>query len=83
MPLDCCLQQKQQVSPAKAKAWCASKGDTPMFETSAKEALNVEQAFHIIAKNALAQDAQNKPIFIPDPLDLKTDTSKQKSGGCC
>jgi Ras-related protein Rab-7A len=73
---------RRQVSPAKAKAWCASKGDVPCFETSAKEALNVEQAFHTIAKNALAQDAQNKPIFIPDSLDLKAEAPKAE-GGCC
>ncbi len=37
-------------------------GDIPYFETSAKEALNVEQAFHTIAKNALAQESQQKPM---------------------
>ena len=33
-----------------------SKNDIPYFETSAKEAINVEQAFQTIAKNALAQE---------------------------
>lgn len=37
-------------------AWCQSKGSIPYFETSAKEALNVEQAFQTIAKNALQQE---------------------------
>jgi Ras-related protein Rab-7A len=54
--------QKRQVSTQKAKAWCSSKGDIPYFETSAKEALNVEQAFHTIAKNALARESQQKPV---------------------
>jgi Ras-related protein Rab-7A len=53
---------RRQTPPAKAKSWCQSKGDIPYFETSAKESLNVEQAFHTIAKNALAQEAQQKPM---------------------
>jgi Ras-related protein Rab-7A len=76
------MASKRQVSVAKAKAWCNSKGDIPHFETSAKEALNVEQAFHTIAKNALQQESQQKPIFIPTSLDLKVD-AKEGKGGCC
>lgn len=76
------LVAKRQVSASKAKAWCASKGDIPFFETSAKEAVNVEQAFQTIAKNALAQEAANKPIFIPDKVDLTADQEPAKSG-CC
>ena len=36
-----------------------SKNDIPYFETSAKEAINVEQAFQTIAKNALAQESED------------------------
>lgn len=38
--------------------WCQAKGNIPYFETSAKEAINVEQAFQTIAKNALQQEAE-------------------------
>ncbi len=38
-----------------AQAWCQSKNNIPYFETSAKEAINVEQAFQTIARNALKQ----------------------------
>jgi len=73
---------RRQVPVSKVKAWCEAKGGIPHFETSAKEALNVEQAFYTIAKNALAQESQQKPIFIPDTLDLKEQT-KQEDKGCC
>ena len=43
------------VSTKRAQQWCHSKNEIPYFETSAKEAINVEQAFQTIAKNALAQ----------------------------
>lgn len=39
-------------------AWCQSKGNIPYFETSAKDAINVEQAFVTVAKNALERDAE-------------------------
>ncbi|CAD1475845.1 unnamed protein product, partial [Heterotrigona itama] len=42
----------------KAQQWCQSKNNIPYFETSAKEAINVEQAFQTIAKNALAQESE-------------------------
>jgi len=48
----------RQVSQKRAMTWCQSKGNIPYFETSAKEAINVEQAFQTIAKNALQQEAE-------------------------
>lgn len=77
------LAKRRQVSESRAKAWCQSKNGIPMFETSAKEALNVEQAFHTIAKNALQQESQQKPIFIPQTLDLKKQQEPAQGGGCC
>ncbi|KAF3908496.1 hypothetical protein ABW21_db0204935 [Orbilia brochopaga] len=47
---------KRQVPQKRAMAFCQSKGNLPYFETSAKEAINVEQAFEVIARNALAQE---------------------------
>lgn len=47
-----------QVSQKRAMTWCQSKGNIPYFETSSKEAINVEQAFQTIAKNALQQEAE-------------------------
>lgn len=47
-----------KVSQKRAMTWCQSKGNIPYFETSAKEAINVEQAFQTIAKNALQQEAE-------------------------
>jgi len=76
------LAPRRQVPATKAKTWCQQKGDIPHFETSAKEAMNVEQAFQTIAKNALAQENSAKPIFIPDSIDLKPETQNE-SKGCC
>jgi Ras-related protein Rab-7A len=47
-----------QVYEKKAKAWCASKGNIPYFETSAKEGFNVEAAFELIARNAVKNEPE-------------------------
>jgi Ras-related protein Rab-7A len=39
------LTELLQISSKRAATFCHSKGDIPYFETSAKEAINVEQAF--------------------------------------
>eukprot|EP00823_Brevimastigomonas_motovehiculus_P002024 TRINITY_DN1313_c0_g1_i1.p1 TRINITY_DN1313_c0_g1~~TRINITY_DN1313_c0_g1_i1.p1 ORF type:complete len:214 (-),score=19.01 TRINITY_DN1313_c0_g1_i1:54-695(-) len=76
---------KRAVSQQKALQWCQSKQDIPHFETSAKEGLNVEAAFQIIAKNALAQETTTKAVYIPTTLNLSQTQPEQpqRNGGCC
>ena len=50
--------------------WCQSKGNIPYFETSAKEAINVEQAFQTVAKNALQQEAEEQ-LCVRAPVDSR------------
>ena len=38
-------ENKRMISSKRAMTFCHSKGGIPYFETSAKEAVNVEQAF--------------------------------------
>ncbi|KAJ1675515.1 hypothetical protein EV182_001113 [Spiromyces aspiralis] len=49
-------ESKRMVSQKRAAAWCQAKGSIPFFETSAKEATRVEEAFYEIAKKALEQE---------------------------
>jgi Ras-related protein Rab-7A len=57
------------VAQKRALAWCQAKGNIPYFETSAKEAINVEQAFQVIARNALKQESE-EDIYLPDTIDV-------------
>ena len=73
------------MSTKRAQGWCQSKGDIPYFETSAKEAINVEQAFQTVAKNALAQEPDDNMYTgdFPDKIDLRKDEAKPKEGCGC
>jgi len=78
------LAPKRQVSAAKVAAWCASKVNVPHFETSAKESVNVDQAFQQLAQTALAQQAAAAvaPPSIPTTIKV-TDDAPVKKEGCC
>ena len=58
-----------QVTQKRAMTWCQSKGNIPYFETSAKEAITVEQACQTVAKNALQQE-QEESLSDTHVLDL-------------
>ncbi|XP_016371174.1 ras-related protein Rab-7a-like [Sinocyclocheilus rhinocerous] len=72
--------ENRQVTTKRAQAWCQSKNNIPYFETSAKEAINVDQAFQTIARNALKQESVETYDF-PDQIKL-TDRPVSSSDGC-
>uniref|UniRef100_A0A8C9GX78 Ras-related protein RAB7 n=1 Tax=Piliocolobus tephrosceles TaxID=591936 RepID=A0A8C9GX78_9PRIM len=49
---------KRKVQSLKVLHWCKSNNNIPYFETSAKNAINVDQAFDEIARKAMKQENQ-------------------------
>lgn len=76
--------ENRQVATKRAQAWCYSKNNIPYFETSAKEAINVEQAFQTIARNALKQETEVELYNeFPEPIKLdKNDRAKPSAESC-
>ncbi|WFD41894.1 Ypt/Rab-type GTPase Rab7 [Malassezia psittaci] len=74
-------ESKRVVSQKRAMTWCQSKGNIPYFETSAKEAINVEQAFQTIARNALQQEAEAE-LYADYPDPIRIDSANPRSSGC-
>lgn len=70
------------VAEKKAKAWCATKGDIPHFETSAKEDLNVDAAFHTVARNALSNEAEEE-LYVPDTVDVGAAAAPRPAASSC
>ena len=73
--------EKRMVSQKKAEAYCQNRGQMPYFETSAKESVNVEQAFEVIAKNALLQEEADNDYSgdFNGPIDI---TINEREDGC-
>ncbi|CAO3591465.1 unnamed protein product [Absidia cylindrospora] len=77
-------ESKRMVSQKRAMSFCQAKGNIPYFETSAKEAINVEQAFQTIAKNALQQETDVELYSdFNDPIRIDNDNTKDFSGCAC
>ena len=64
-------ESDRRVPKAKAQTWCKSKASAPLryFETSAKEAVQVEAAFQEAAQLALAQE-NTEADFLPETINL-------------
>ncbi|EGB03717.1 hypothetical protein AURANDRAFT_39255 [Aureococcus anophagefferens] len=64
-------ENDRRVPKAKAQTWCKSKASAPLryFETSAKEAVQVEAAFQEAAQLALSQE-NTEADFLPETINL-------------
>jgi Ras-related protein Rab-7A len=76
------LEQQRVVSQKRALAWCQSKGDIPYFETSAKDATNVEQAFQHVAKLALQQEPEDTSFLPSDSVTLPANSKEPQTSKC-
>jgi Ras-related protein Rab-7A len=75
--------QQRQVPQKKAQQWCQEQGDIPYFETSAKEAINVEQAFQKIAAIALERNVNDDVTLDPGVVDLHSNPPPQNQSCRC
>lgn len=74
--------QDRQVSKEDAQNWCAANGLIPHWETSAKDATNVESAFTAAVQRLVELEAHldNSRISHTDTVDL---SKKAQKSGCC
>ncbi|KAI4345165.1 hypothetical protein L6164_012316 [Bauhinia variegata] len=71
----------RMVSEKKAREWCASRGNIPYFETSAKEGYNVDVAFLCAAKTALENEHQ-QIIYFPGISETVSETEQRSTCAC-
>jgi Ras-related protein Rab-7A len=79
----CDKANERRVSEQDAKMWCTADGrNIPYFETSAKEGINIDQAFQHVCELALAQERSQEDAFIPQTLRVAPE-KKQEEPSCC
>lgn len=72
------------VTQKRAMAWCHEKNNIPYFETSAKDAMNIEIAFLTIAKNALKQETDTNAYTVTqDQIKLSEMPETQEDSCSC
>jgi Ras-related protein Rab-7A len=76
-------ESKRQVNLKRAQAWCAEKGGILHFETSAKEAINVDAAFAAIAEKALQNVHEDVAYDFPEPIRLDGAQRTQNDSCAC
>ena len=72
-------EDRRMITQKRAHEYCQSR-QMPYFECSAKESINVEQAFEVIARNALQQEeSEEYGGDFSDPININLD---QERDGC-
>ncbi|CAF1860460.1 unnamed protein product [Brassica oleracea var. botrytis] len=71
------------VSDKRAVEWCGTKGNIPYYETSAKENINVDEAFLGVAHKALSNEHKQDYIYSRDLSASVTDILEEPSRPGC
>eukprot|EP00041_Stephanoeca_diplocostata_P010684 m.170077 g.170077 ORF g.170077 m.170077 type:complete len:114 (+) comp18257_c1_seq2:162-503(+) len=87
---DCheCITPCLQVLQQQAQDWCQALDNTPYFETSARDAVQVEQAFTTAAQLAMARYTSSLAELEDKKFEgrisvSRADAEKGESGGGC
>jgi len=76
------LEHMRVVNAKKAKEWCKEHGDLLYYETSAKEGLNIDQAFQAVARLALSQTEIVKFSPVDQPLIIENEPPHPRCNQC-
>lgn len=77
-------EESRQVSVEDVNAWCKENGGIPNIETSAKDAMNVEEAFTMAVKAWANLEEKQEKIYSTDTVNLNSHNSIGASrSGCC
>eukprot|EP00826_Nyctotherus_ovalis_P050826 TRINITY_DN6283_c0_g1_i13.p1 TRINITY_DN6283_c0_g1~~TRINITY_DN6283_c0_g1_i13.p1 ORF type:complete len:114 (-),score=39.33 TRINITY_DN6283_c0_g1_i13:56-397(-) len=75
--------KEKSVSMEKVKEWCEKNGNSSCFETSAKDHINVLEAFEQAARLALANSSDRATANKSSGKSHKLAAGKVEKQGCC
>ncbi|KAI8507658.1 PREDICTED: ras-related protein Rab-9B-like [Branchiostoma belcheri] len=74
-----CDMTDREVSTEQAEAWCGENGDLPLYETSAKDAINVDTAFTAAVRRLVRLEERVEAGY-GNTVDLN---AQAKQSSCC
>lgn len=78
----CDLSNDIKISDEQINDYCREHNNMPYFATSAKEAINLEEAFNKVADMAFIRNTQNEESFVPKNF-VKVAKNEPKKKKCC
>ena len=79
----CDLKDDIKVTNEEIEAYCKEHNNMPYFAASAKEDINLEEAFNKVADMAFIRNTKNEDSFVPDTKFLKISQEQPKKKKCC
>ena len=79
----CDMQQDSQVSDESIQNYCKEHNNLPFIMCSAKDNINLEEAFNKVVEMAVENFKKNDDNFVPDVKNLKLEQEPKKKKGCC
>ncbi|XP_078600803.1 ras-related protein Rab-9B-like [Branchiostoma floridae x Branchiostoma japonicum] len=74
-----CDMADREVTTEQAEAWCRENGDLPLYETSAKDAINVDTAFTAAVRRLVRLEERVEAGY-SNTVDLN---AQAKQSSCC
>ena len=77
------MQSEMQVSNEVIDNYCKEHHNMPFFLCSAKDNINLDEAFDKVVDMALDNNKKNEDNFVPDVKNLKLGQEPKKKKKCC
>jgi len=77
------MSNDMQVTQDEIDNYCKEHNNMPFFMTSAKDNINLEEAFNKVIDLAYDRSAKNDENFVPEVKNLKITQEPKKKKKCC
>ena len=77
------MKNEMQVSNEAIEKYCKEHNNLPFFLCSAKDNINLDEAFGKVVDMALENSKKNEENFVPDVKNLKLGQAPKKKKKCC
>ena len=79
----CDMQNEMQVKNEDIQNYCKEHNNMPFYMCSAKDNINLDEAFNIVVEKAVENIKKNEDNFVPEVKNLKLPPEPPKKNKCC